>query len=129
MQQAAVSHPQPPRRCFEDIPTWINTVLQHDFQILGTTTRYCLISFMAMQIFITGGTGYLGRRLIPMLLQKGYTVKALTRKGSEQKLPSGCIPLVCDPFDANAFAHHVEPGSTFIQLLGVSHPGPSKKEL
>lgn len=64
-----------------------------------------------------------------MLLQKGHLVKALTRKGSEQKLPAGCIPVVSDPFDANAFVHHVERGSTFIQLLGVSHPGPSKKEL
>lgn len=91
--------------------------------------RYCLISGMPKQIFITGGTGYLGRRLIPMLMQKGYSIKALTRKGSEQKLPSGCIPIVSDPFDANAFVHHIEPGSTFIQLLGVSHPGPAKKDL
>jgi len=84
---------------------------------------------MAKQVFITGGTGYLGQRLIPMLMQKGYAVRALTRKGSEQKLPSGCIPVISDPFDANAFVHYIEPGSTFIQLLGVSHPGPSKKKL
>ncbi|HEY6976036.1 MAG TPA: GDP-mannose 4,6-dehydratase, partial [Chitinophagaceae bacterium] len=31
------------------------------------------------QIFITGGTGYMGSRLIKMLLEKGYTVKALVR--------------------------------------------------
>jgi uncharacterized protein YbjT (DUF2867 family) len=84
---------------------------------------------MPKQVFITGGTGYLGRRLIPMLMKKGYAVKALTRKGSEQKLPSGCIPVISDPFDGNTFANHIEPGSTFIQLLGVSHPGPSKKDL
>ena len=84
---------------------------------------------MLKQVFITGGTGYLGRRLIPMLLQKGYAIKALARKGSEQKLPSECTPVINDPFDAKAFVRHVAPGSTFIQLLGVSHPGPSKKEL
>ena len=84
---------------------------------------------MLKQVFITGGTGYLGQRIIPLLLQKGYTVKALVRKGSEQKLPSGCIPVISDPFDANAFIHYIEPGSAFIQLLGVSRPGPSKKEL
>jgi uncharacterized protein YbjT (DUF2867 family) len=84
---------------------------------------------MPKQVFITGGTGYLGRRLIRMLMQKGYTVKALTRQGSEQKLPAGCIPVIGDPFDANAFARHIERRSTFVQLLGVSHPGPSKKDL
>jgi uncharacterized protein YbjT (DUF2867 family) len=84
---------------------------------------------MPKQVFITGGTGYLGRRLISMLIQKGYSVKALARKGSEKKLSSRCIPIVGDPFDANAFVHHIVPGSTFIQLLGVSHPGPSKKDL
>lgn len=84
---------------------------------------------MPKQIFITGGTGYLGRRLILMLVQKGYSVKALTRKGSEGKLPVGCTPIVSDPFDSNGFARQIEPGSTFIQLLGVSHPGPSKKDL
>lgn len=84
---------------------------------------------MAKEIFITGGTGYLGRRLIPMLVQEGYRVKALTRKGSEQKLPQDCIPVISNPFDAGAFVNDIEPRSTFIQLLGVSHPGPSKKDL
>lgn len=84
---------------------------------------------MSKQVFITGGTGYLGRKLIPLLMQRGYTVKALIRRGSEYKLPVGCAAITSNPFDAVTFAQDIEQGSTFIQLLGVSHPGPSKKNL
>lgn len=78
-------------------------------------------------IFITGGTGYLGRRLIAKLLQHGFAVTALVRESSVQKLPHGCEALVGDPFDADSFAQHIPPNCIFIQLLGVSHPGPKKK--
>lgn len=84
---------------------------------------------MSKPIFITGGTGYLGIRLIKLLLKKGHRVKALVRRGSEHKLPAGCLSVTADPFDASTFVHEVEKDSCFIQLLGVSHPGPSKKEL
>jgi uncharacterized protein YbjT (DUF2867 family) len=80
-------------------------------------------------IFITGGTGYIGRRLIDILLAKKYAVKALVRKGSEVKLPVGCEPVIGDPFDASTFSSAVSKGDIFIQLLGVAHPGPTKKEL
>ena len=80
------------------------------------------------EIFITGGTGYMGSRLIPRLLARGYSVNALVRKGSEQKVPSGCGQVIADPFDPAAFQDRIPPGSTFIQLLGVSHPSPKKKE-
>jgi len=80
------------------------------------------------QVFITGGTGYMGKRLITLLLNKGYEVTALVRKGSENKLPSKCIAVVADPFDATSFIKEIPAGSTFVQLLGVAHPGPKKKE-
>lgn len=77
-------------------------------------------------IFITGGTGYLGRRLIPELLKRNYTVRALVRAGSENKLPRGCLPLVGDALDKASFTHHIQPATTFMQLVGVPRPSPAK---
>jgi uncharacterized protein YbjT (DUF2867 family) len=80
------------------------------------------------EIFITGGTGYMGSRLIKLLLHKGYAVKALVRSGSENKLPNGCDYVIANAFDASTFAKEIPADAIFIQLLGVPHPGPKKKE-
>ncbi|HRH48301.1 MAG TPA: SDR family oxidoreductase [Panacibacter sp.] len=80
------------------------------------------------QIFITGGTGYMGSRLILLLMQKGHTVTALIRSGSEKKMPEGCAYVIANPFDATSFSKHIPGQAVFIQLLGVAHPGPKKKE-
>jgi len=80
------------------------------------------------QIFITGGTGYMGSRLVVLLVQKGYSVTALVRSGSEKKLPEGCAYVVANAFDATSFSKHIPEQAVFIQLLGVAHPGPKKKE-
>jgi uncharacterized protein YbjT (DUF2867 family) len=81
------------------------------------------------QVFITGGTGYMGRRLIKLLLQRGYSVTSLVRDGSVGKLPDGCSFTVGNPFNDSTFVKDISAGAIFIQLLGVAHPGPSKKEL
>lgn len=80
-------------------------------------------------IFITGGTGYIGRRLISLLIKNGYAVTALVRQQSLTKLPPGCTAVVADAFDASTYVRSIAAGSIFIHLLGVSHPGPSKKTL
>jgi uncharacterized protein YbjT (DUF2867 family) len=80
-------------------------------------------------IFITGGTGYMGKRLIGLLLKKNCMVKALVRKGSENKLPEGAEAIGGDPFTPESFVQKIPPDSIFVQLLGVSHPGPKKKDL
>jgi uncharacterized protein YbjT (DUF2867 family) len=77
-------------------------------------------------VFVTGGTGYLGGSLIPRLLERGHTVRALVRQGSEGKLPSGCETVVGNALDAGSYAGHVRPADTFVQLVGVPHPNPSK---
>jgi uncharacterized protein YbjT (DUF2867 family) len=79
-------------------------------------------------IFITGGTGYMGQRLIPLLLQRGHTVRALVRKDSESKLPSGATPVLGNALEQSTFVHQIAPADTFIQLVGVAHPSPSKAE-
>jgi len=78
--------------------------------------------------FITGGTGYMGTRLIKRLIEKGHHVTALVRKGSEHKVPGGTETVTGDPFDAKTFQSSITPGSVFIQLLGVPHPSPKKAE-
>jgi uncharacterized protein YbjT (DUF2867 family) len=77
-------------------------------------------------VFITGGTGYLGQRLIPELLKRGHTVRALVRRGSEAKLPSGCEAIAGDPLDRASFADQISPADTFVQLVGVPKPSPAK---
>jgi uncharacterized protein YbjT (DUF2867 family) len=80
------------------------------------------------QIFVTGPTGYLGRHVIPMLLDRGHMVRGLVRRGSEQNLPAGCDPIVGDALDRSTFAHTIGPADTFLQLVGVPHPSPAKAQ-
>ena len=80
-------------------------------------------------VFITGGTGYIGKRLIRILLEEGFEVTALIRATSLKKLPPGCSAVIADPFDANSYVKTIPENSIFIHLLGVSHPGPKKKLL
>src|SRR5579862_2508156 len=70
----------------------------------------------------------MGSRLIPRLLARGHTVRALTRKGSETKLPPGCQIVIGDPLEKESFAARVAPSDTFVQLVGVPHPSPKKGE-
>jgi uncharacterized protein YbjT (DUF2867 family) len=80
-------------------------------------------------IFITGGTGYIGSRLVKKLLPKNYRVVALVRKGSENRIPQGVEVVVGNPFDERSFREHIPHGAIFIQLLGVPHPSPKKAAL
>ncbi|MGA9770916.1 MAG: NAD(P)H-binding protein [Blastocatellia bacterium] len=77
-------------------------------------------------IFIAGGTGYIGSRLIPRLLNRGHRVRGLTRSGSIDKLPQGCEAVIGDPLDSDSFVQQIRPSDTFVQLVGVPKPSPAK---
>lgn len=77
-------------------------------------------------VFVTGGTGYVGRPLIARLLERGHEVRALVRQGSEKKLPAGCQAIFGDALEGSSYASQIAPADTFVQLVGVAHPNPSK---
>lgn len=78
------------------------------------------------QIFVTGATGFIGSALTAELLRRGHHVTALTRPGSENKLPGGCRMVHGDALNASSYASQVVPADSFVHLVGVSHPSPSK---
>ena len=77
-------------------------------------------------VFVTGATGYLGRALVPALLERGHAVRALVRPGSEAKLPAGARCVVGDALDAASFQDAIAPADTFVHLVGTPHPAPWK---
>jgi uncharacterized protein YbjT (DUF2867 family) len=78
------------------------------------------------RVFVTGGTGYIGSALIPMLREREHRVRALVRSGSKGQLPAACEVVSGDPLDANTYRQLVRPADTFIHLVGVPHPSPAK---
>jgi uncharacterized protein YbjT (DUF2867 family) len=87
---------------------------------------YIFRPMAAHAIFLTGGTGYIGSRLIPRLAARGHQVTAFVRPGSESKLPSGARALTGNPLSAEALRAALPGHDTWIQLIGTPHPGPHK---
>ncbi len=57
---------------------------------------------MATKVFVAGATGLVGKRLVPLLVEAGYDVFAMTRSpGKAASLEAaGATPVVVDAFDA-----------------------------
>jgi uncharacterized protein YbjT (DUF2867 family) len=77
-------------------------------------------------VFVTGGTGYLGRLLIDALLAREYPVHALVRPGSEPRLPSRAVRVTGDALDAASFVAAIPAQATVVHLVGTPRPDPSK---
>ncbi|ODT45747.1 MAG: epimerase [Nitrospira sp. SCN 59-13] len=78
------------------------------------------------RIFVTGATGYVGARLIPLLLERGHDVTALVRESSARKVLTECRVVVGDPLNAETFEESVRGHDTLVQLVGVPKPSPWK---
>ena len=77
-------------------------------------------------VFITGGTGYVGRHLIPALLGCGHRVRALARETSLARVPGGAQAVAGDALDEASVAAALRPDDTVVHLVGTPHPSPAK---
>lgn len=78
------------------------------------------------KVLVTGGTGYMGRALIPELLRRGHQVRALVRQGSQHKLPSGAEAVIGNALDTASVSAAIGDADTLVHLVGVPHPSPAK---
>lgn len=80
-----------------------------------------------MNVFVAGGTGYIGLHVIEQLLKDGHRVRGLARKGSEAKLGNKAIELrygdISDPASLNGALDGCD---TVIYLIGLIREFPSK---
>jgi uncharacterized protein YbjT (DUF2867 family) len=77
-------------------------------------------------VFVTGGTGYIGRALVDALLARGHAVVVLTRSESERKVPAGARGVLGNALDAASFADAIPRDATVVHLVGTPHPSPAK---
>ena len=78
-------------------------------------------------VFVTGGTGYMGSRLISILLTRGHRVRAALARGTSiGRVPSGATPVIGDPLDTESVFTALRSGDTVVHLVGTPHPNPSK---
>jgi uncharacterized protein YbjT (DUF2867 family) len=83
---------------------------------LQSVNRHC--------VFVTGGTGYLGRPFIRELIARGHEVRALVRPESAGRVPEGAEAVDGDAL--GDFAASIPPADTLVHLVGTPHPGPHK---
>lgn len=82
--------------------------------------------FDSRDVFITGGTGYIGQRLAPVLLARGHRVRVLARPGSAARVPAGASAVLGDALDASTFSDALGSSDTLVHLVGTPHPSPAK---
>lgn len=81
-----------------------------------------------LDILVTGGTGYIGRNLIPPLIARGHRVRVLAREDSVARVSPGAAAVIGDALDDRSVATALHTGDTLIHLVGTPHPTPSKSD-
>src|SRR5262245_45539 len=87
-----------------------------------------------MRVFVAGGSGVLGRRLVPQLVARGHQVTATTTSGAKLDLLArlGAEAVVMDGLDARSVQAAVtaaEPEVIVHQMTGLSFAHAGKVDL
>jgi NADH dehydrogenase len=74
------------------------------------------------KIVVLGGTGFVGRHLVPRIQRDGHTIVVLSRN-REQHRELAVLPRVsivnADVYDAASLAHHLAGADAAINLIGI----------
>jgi nucleoside-diphosphate-sugar epimerase len=75
-----------------------------------------------MRIFFAGASGVIGSRLVPLLIEAGHTVGAMTRSAEKagRLAAIGTQPIVCDVFDRSALKSAVRSFSPDLVLYELT---------
>ena len=90
-----------------------------------------------MKVFIAGGTGAIGRVLVPRLIRDGHEVVAISRTltGCEAMRAQGATAVQCDVFDVNLLSKifgHQKPDAVINQLTSIPddmHPRSIRQDM
>ena len=77
---------------------------------------------MALDILITGGTGYVGRHLIPRLIARGHRVRVLARAESVQRVPEGAAVVVGDALDPASVGAQLSGSPAIPSFISLARP-------
>ena len=72
-----------------------------------------------MLVAVTGATGFVGRHVVQSLLDRGAVVKALTRRGSTDRLNPAAQPVPGSLDDPTAVAALVAGADVVVHLVGI----------
>ncbi|MEP7286819.1 MAG: NAD(P)H-binding protein [Chloroflexota bacterium] len=87
------------------------------------------VSPNAKRVFVTGGTGFLGYRVVRALLEQGADVTVMVRPGSEEKLGTlrGKVQWVeGDPWHPASMRGRARGHAIVIHLIGGLKPDPAR---
>lgn len=79
------------------------------------------------KVLVTGATGNVGSQLVPRLLSRGHSVRALTRKGDKNRFPAGVEVAEGDLSDKNSLRNALT-GVSRVYLLVPGTPDIEQQE-